>query len=450
MLRRLGMATATLLVLTAPMLAQEEFAVSVNDRNLVTDMRDGKTPVNDAAREEKKRAIEAVARFAMLRITSEVNRGLKSGRPTPMTVLHEEASRYVLIVPQPPRKISESQREYSQAYGKACVALLRPIFGTKEKASKFEPLVRVNAARLLAQLGLSGHEGCIDLAVDLIEAPKETDAVRFYALQALKNVFSAVNPEDASRSPVTNADTELRGIQALITFVNRKSPLSVDASAEEVEALRYVRREAIRALGSVRKPIIRKDKAVLAIPAVWLLRIACADPVITLTPSVAERAEALIGYLQLNPDRQQNIDYAIFFLAKTARDLATEFNSRTTTLPALDPKVPPPMGVSITQRDYYTWKLFAARLEGALKDWKTAWDNEHPNTPQPAARLVNDFVNNVTENVCKPLQSNMMGGNTADPASVNNWINSQFEQKIITSPCLFNEDPKALVVHPNV
>src|SRR5207247_5253087 len=121
-------------------------------------------------------------------------------------------------------------------------------------------LVRINAARILSFVGRSGYEDAADLAVEIIENPKESDAVRLYALQTLRLLFAVNNPEDKKASWVTKPERELKAIEALIAYIARKPPLTADASAEEVEGLRYVRREAIRALGNVRKPIIRKEK----------------------------------------------------------------------------------------------------------------------------------------------------------------------------------------------
>src|SRR5258706_9837150 len=105
-----------------------------------------------------------------------------------------------------------------------------------------------------------------------METPKESDAVKLCALKALRFVFRVNNPENPKASAITKADRELKAVQTLIAFIARKPPLGPDATAEEFEGLRYVRREAVRALGNVRKPIIMKEKTVLAEPALWLLK----------------------------------------------------------------------------------------------------------------------------------------------------------------------------------
>ena len=118
---------------------------------------------------------------------------------------------------------------------------------------KFELLVTVNAARMLSEVARSGYEGCVDVAVEIITNPKENDAVRLYAFRALKNVFSAYNADDPSKSVVTTPAKERAAIEALIAYISQKPSLRADVPADEVDAYRYVRREAVRALGAVRK-----------------------------------------------------------------------------------------------------------------------------------------------------------------------------------------------------
>src|SRR5207244_2786926 len=127
-----------------PAAAQDEFSLDVNMRNLVKDIRDGKKPVRDNTGNvapESQKAIDAVAFYHMMRITSEVNRGLKPGNVEKMPELVKQAADYVLVIENPqgssnPKRYTESQREYSQLFGKACLGHLRTILGTPDKPSK--------------------------------------------------------------------------------------------------------------------------------------------------------------------------------------------------------------------------------------------------------------------------------------------------------------------------
>ena len=239
-------------LLTGRVAAQEEFDLKVPDRNLVLDIMNGKKLLRDAGGNippETQKSIDAVANYAMMRITLEVNRGLKPGVAMKMPDLIRQAGDYVLEIQPPPKKVSESQKDFIQVFGKACVERLRTILGTPEKPSKYEMLVRVNATRLLALLAKSGYEETADVAVEIIENPKESDGVRFYCFQALKNLFSAYNPDFPEKSVVSKPARELKAVLALIHYITRTPPLTAETPADELDALRYVRREAIRRLG---------------------------------------------------------------------------------------------------------------------------------------------------------------------------------------------------------
>ncbi|MFL5342647.1 MAG: hypothetical protein ACJ8F7_21150 [Gemmataceae bacterium] len=459
MVRRVWLGLLPVLALTAgPVAAQDEFSLKVEDSRLVQNLRDGKKPLRDSSGNippENQKAIDAVAHYEMMRITSEVNRGLKPGNVEKAPDLVKQAADYLLVIENPqgstnPKRYSESQKDFIQAYGKACVANLRTVLGTPDKPSKFEPFVRINACRLLATVARSGYEECADLAVEIIDNPKESDGVRYYCLQALKNLFAAYNVDFPEKSVITKADRELKAVQSLINFIMRKPAVNENTPADEVEALRYIRREAVRALGYVRKPIYRTDKTVVAVPALVLLKVAAIDTSIQPTPSLSERVEATLGYLQLTPDRQENMDYAVFYLGKITRDLAKEFNDKQVF--AVDPKATPKDSLSLTYRDYYAWKYGAARLEAGLKSWKATWDTENPAAPQPASKLMTDLVAKANDYVYGPITGLTSGNKTIDGTVIDDWVTQQLNAGVFANTMLFKDlpdDPAYKIAYPN-
>src|SRR6516225_1089723 len=99
----MGMLSATLLAGQAA--AQDEYDLKVPDRNLVLDIRKGTKPLRDAGGNipaDHQKAIDAVANYTMLRITSEVNRRIKPGQVVEMSDLVRQAAAYMLEVPAPP------------------------------------------------------------------------------------------------------------------------------------------------------------------------------------------------------------------------------------------------------------------------------------------------------------------------------------------------------------
>jgi hypothetical protein len=419
----------------------EDFPVT--DGNRMVDMRDGKKPVRDGDGPE---VIKRSARILVLRIKNPVHRGIQSGHAIPMTDLVRKVGEYVLETPQPPKKLSESQKDYIQEYGKACCTHVLDLVAFAKEKPKFEDLVRINGARVLSEVARSGYPGCVDVALEIIDNPKENDAVKLYALRALRNAFAAVNSDDPSRSNITNAAQERKAIESLIAFLTRKVNLPADAATDEWEAVRYVRREAIRALGQVRKPVLREDKKIVAAPALWLLRVVAMDPMIKPEPSLSERAEALAGYLQLAPDKSENMDYAVFFVGSGIRDLSSEFLAFTKRTPIpTDPNTKPDPAAVFLPRDWYSWRTFAARMYALTKDWKDAWEGENPNPMAGEGKMITELVEMSRTQIFDPMSSNT----TSVQQSVNNQIlDGWLRAEKYPSKSLFKDDPNSIITFP--
>src|SRR5262249_30174630 len=151
---------------------------------------------------------------------------------------------------------------------------LKTLLGTAEKPVNQSMVIKINAARALSILGKSGYEPVAAYAAEIIGDPKQYDAVKVYALQALQFLFAVPHPELEGRSVFgNNFQAEEVPIKALIAFINRKPAYAADASEEEVNAFRYLRREAVAALGKVRHVIFRNRNTtqIIAVPGVWLL-----------------------------------------------------------------------------------------------------------------------------------------------------------------------------------
>jgi len=444
--------------------AQEEFPLDLQNR--VKDMRDGiRLGIRDGNEAQHLKDMQQAARASVMRIADEVNRGLKSGAgrtPTPMSKLVQEANALIpdmpVLEPQAnaaQKQVYDRKKEYIQVYGQYVADVLhQEILLPKDKPIKYEPLVRINAGRILAQLGKSGyvktddkHVDTVDIALDVLQNPKEIDAVRLYALQALKYLLALPNPPGMDKSLLAKQpEREKQIIVTLIQFISRPVTISADASNEEVDGWRYVRREAIRALGNVRHPILRdeKEKKIVANPAFWLLRIAADDPTINPAPRLDERAEALIGFLQLNPDREMEMDYASWYLGKAFRDLAAEFSARKVKLAgaAANPDDKDPG----QQRDYLPWKLIWNKLEILFKPWKDGWEGTHANPP----RLPDQMVNELLQQCQGQIFQSVVGVGQLPPnveyESITTWIQNQ--QANVTAKTLFKDDPDSEIKVP--
>jgi hypothetical protein len=272
-----------------------------------------------------------------------------------MSQLVQDSSRRLLLPPSfPYQRLKDEQKKFVDEYGKALIEALE---GPALNDSK--PIVRINAARMAAEVGRMGYDGAAELYLKILAKPKESDAVRLYALQGLHNLF-AITPDPTIAPQKTifqkknvAEPTELEGrcIQALIDFIFQKRELGPETTPEEVEAIRYVRREAIRALGQVRVQAVKNKGQVQSRPALALLRVARGEG-LTPPPSTSEVAWAAIGFCYLLPDRDRDlrVDYAVFHVGHAIADVGQvrAGNSADQSLP---------------------WKDIAAWMKDALDTW---------------------------------------------------------------------------------
>ena len=444
--------------------AEEEYSLDL--RNKVKDLADGiRTSVNDGNSAQHHKDMQKAAHATIMRLTDEINRDLKSGagrKPTPMSQIVQEANYLIPVMPilekqsnDVQRQVYERKKEYIQAYGQYVAAVLHDeILLPKDKPIKYEPLVRINAAIILAQLGKSGyvktddkHVDTVDIALDILQNPKEIDAVRLYALQALKNLLALPNPAGMEKTLVAKTpEREKQIILTLVQFISRPMTISADASNEEVDGWRYVRREAIRALGNVRYPILRDEmeKKIIANPAFWLLRIAAADPMINPTPSLYERAEALIGFLQLNPDRDMELDYAAYYVAIAVRDLAAEFSGRRVKLAGAAANPDDKEGSQ--PRDYLPWKLIWNKVEILFKPWIVAWEGTHANAPRGPDQMANELLQQCQSQIFQICVGVSVLPQNVEYESITSWIQNQ--QANVTAKTLFKDDPESEIKVP--
>jgi hypothetical protein len=439
----------------APAWAQEDqFPLDLQNR--IKDLMGGRFAIHDANDAQHQKDMQQAARASVMRVAED----LKAGRTAVgMVRIVQEANALIPEMPilEPQHNDAQKQqydrrKEYTQVYGQYVAAVLRQdIFGTKDKPKGFEPLVRINAARILARLGSSGYVrtddksvDTVDIALDILQNPKEIDAVKVYALQALKNLLALPNQAMPERSLLgKQPEREKKVILALIEFITRPVTLSADCSIEEVDAWRYLRREAIRALGFVRTPIVREDKGmtIVADPAFWLLRIAAGDPVLNPMPSLYERAEALIGFLQLNPDPQMEMDYASWFLAAAIRDLAAEFSARKVKLPNAPPN--PGDTEQAFARDYVPWKTFWFKIDVLFDPWKKGWEGSIANPPQGPLAMVNDLYQQCDASILKLTSKVTTLPPNVEYEQLTTWLQAQLPKVMAKS--LFKDDPAAII-----
>ena len=351
-----------------PCFGQEAKDLSSQDKSRLNRLKDGR----EAMTAEDKELLKQAAQFQLRRLTQDK---YWRRQPPENKSLDDFVEDTFKLIPMPAaqKPLSDGQQQFLEAFASA---YLGPI---DEALHHREPIVKVNAARILARIAeaIGGSylpsqaaSGQTKVAEELLKTLKDKDqidAVKFWALHGLEGLFTAsysysavpVN-ERPNRRALTKADLEDQCIVALVEFVLRKPNLSPNPTPEEVEAFRYVRRQAIRALGQTRFPALMNKKEFIGTPTALVLSRVLVDDGISPTASLSEKLEAAIGLCQLQTNLTDGYqpDYAARAVGLFIVDLGKSFNNR--------PQVGP------GQADNYPWKLFAARLLDALRAWKEA------------------------------------------------------------------------------
>jgi hypothetical protein len=202
-------------------------------------------------------------------------------------------------------------------------------------------IARLNAARVLAKLAELGSPELSDALVPVLADAGQSDAVKFYIVRALK-VLAEQQP------PVLSAEREKKVAEALAAFVDRKMTIADTTRREDVEGFRYVRREAIRALGQIRNP----GAAANGQGPFTLLRIVAKDGPVP-PPRIDERVEAVLGLARLKSSLENayNPDYAIAQIGLFLEEYNREVTAARELL--LDNKIPQHFGYKVMSAELY-------------------------------------------------------------------------------------------------
>jgi hypothetical protein len=347
--------------------------LNVNDKITIQKLRDGKEPFGPAHKE----VIERVAKFYANRFTwPEYQAPAKSDKEG-MHILFMEASQIIV------RPTSDAQQQYMSELSKAMVGNLKRV------VRNVQPITRINGARVLALLAWAGQEEASDALLEVIKEPNESDAVKLYALRGFKDLFELKQP---------SKEREAGYIQALVQYLEPRTKVPAGMPPEEAKAVRYVRREAVRALGQTRYPMVEGA----APTALLLLRIACRDASIQPTPNLAEQVEAAIGVCQLDPKltKDYNADYVAQMLAWFVVDFTSAYNNRASL-------AEPNTGYS------YPWKLYALRL-------REAFDKLQANAADLPTKGAVDAIAGQAELALDVVEQ----GRTPKPEALEQWLRS--------------------------
>ena len=272
-------------------------------------------------------------------------------------------------------------------------------------------ITRVNAARVLARLAaLGGEEETAKLLLKVLKDPNEVDGARYWVLRGLKELLV----RDARNAPAARLSAKVREqiAEALVQFIERKPALEKGTPEEELDGLRVVRREAIRALALMPEPLFAGNPR--AHTALALLRVIRQDTELVPEPRIDERVEAAIGLASLRADPAYQPGYAAYHLAHFLHDFGEGFAKR--------------IQGQITRQP---WKIHAARLFDALRAMQAAF----PNDPTVKAVVPQGIA--LTQAIEKqPANAGVVN------SRLNKWLNDN-PQPVV--PSVYKGDAKAVV-----
>jgi len=200
---------------------------------------------------------------------------------------------------------------------------------------------------MLALLGENGYEPVADAYEAILKDDQLPDAVKYWVLHGYRDLFN--------QGPLKNKEREARGVVAIISFLGRKPTYSANASQEEFEGFRYVRREALRALAMSHYPAVADAKGNLTgRTAQVLLQVLNKD--IDPEPRLDEQIEAATGLARMKADLTKGYhpDYSAFYVGQFLLEFAERYvNRKEGTRDAAEP-----------------WKVYAVRLEDGLDAMK--------------------------------------------------------------------------------
>lgn len=304
-----------------------------------------------------------------------------------------------LLIPEPGGRFTADQKDYVQEMGAALDAALKKLIEDGPADKAHEPIVKLNAARLLATACRTGAAAHYPTVTGLLRNPGTPPEVKVYALKAAENLLSAydvyVNTA-RNRNHSAKAKDLVELVQAiedvvvapnkLVTGQPAAGQASPPPTPDELAVVGYVRRQAVKALAQVRfASLTVPPSGPTVYPSHTLARVIFADAALNPPPTPAEIAEATLGILNMSPTRDYNLDAAADVVATGIIGFAT-------------PRAARP---EATNKDY-PWRTYAARLTEGLRTWKAvadpAYDPGQPTRPYapPSNASVNQLLDEKT------------------------------------------------------
>jgi len=305
-------------------------------------------------------------------------------------------------------KVSKKHADYIREFGAALDDALKPVI-----ESSTERVIRVNAMRMYAAACKSGAPAHWPTVIELLKNANTKTEVKYYALQAAANLLSASDVFDykSRRHAFTVSDKRSENdkqIGELIAAVEAciLDPNTViegipegkieNASADQLDVVRFVRRQAIKTLAQVRSVTLPGPDGKPLFPALTLARVCMSDPALVPAPSPAECAEAVIGLCNMAP----------VVGGAPVKGFNTDSLAEAVTTGLITfakPRAEKPLDRTLA------WRNYSYRLGEAFKNWRPIFDTGFDPTkptdfnPAPGEKAVGAVIALAQDTILAPI-----------------------------------------------
>jgi hypothetical protein len=193
--------------------------------------------------------------------------------------------------------VAKRQLEYFDALSVELAAAFREVMKNPNV------IVRLNAMRLAARFAELGVSHLAPLFTEVLEKG-ESGGVLYWAVHGLGELFEAANrkPKQVNIDPKAREAAGMSLYRFLLNAMQFQADTLAQMTEDEKDAIRFVRRATIRALGAIRRPAIIEEGGKREGPAAELLLLTLlGDSKVQPSVSWLERAEAAVALLALNP-----------------------------------------------------------------------------------------------------------------------------------------------------
>lgn len=311
--------------------------------------------------------------------------------------------------------VTADRADYIREMGIAVDAALKPVIETGPDHIK-----RLNAMRLLAAACKSGASAHYPTITELLKNPNTPTDIKHYALQAAGNLLAAYDVTDYDSRRHSNgwkkpdeAEKELGELVGAIEkcILDPAAVLNVpptwklsEATLDQLDVARFVRRQAVKALGQVRFVRLPGPDGKPLYPAYTLARVCTSDPTVFptvqgmpgtgLAPTPSECAEAVIGICNMAP----TVKGAPI---KEYNDAAAAEAITAALITFSGARAENPQDKSLP------WRGYGLRLADAFKNWRPLFDPIFgalkPDRFAPPPASVNELIQVVQPALLAPL-----------------------------------------------